>query len=58
MTIMYEVKKRPKILQCENSVVLLRTITAETESKKVIVANMNDAEILHFNLETRSKNSV
>ena len=56
MTIMYEVKKRPKILQCENSVVVLRTITAE--KIKVIVANMNDAEILHFNLETRSKNSV
>ena len=55
---MYEVKKRPKILQCENSVVLLRTNYCRKKSKKVIVTNMNDAEILHFNLETRCKNSA
>ena len=58
MTIMYEVKKRPKILQCENSVVLLRTNYCRKKSNKVIVTNMNDAEILHFNLETRCKNSA
>ena len=58
MTIMYEVKKGPKILQCENSVVLLRTNYSRKKSKKVIVTNMNDAEILHFNLETRYQNSA
>ena len=58
MTIMYEVKKRPKILQCENSDVLLRTNYCRKKSKKVIVTNMNDAEILHFKLETRCKNSA
>ena len=54
----YEVKKRPKTLQCGNSAVLLRTNYYKKKSKKVIVTNMNDAEILHFNLETRCKNSA
>ena len=34
MTIMYEVKKRPKILQCENSVVLLRTNYCRKNQRK------------------------
>ena len=56
MSTMYEVKKRSKILQCENSNVFVRTNNCRKKSNEVIVTNTNDAETPHFNLKTRCKN--